>query len=144
MPVTITSEVDYAALRRMAQPGGIVHEKVREVTERVADRCRVLAPRGGSGHLSGSIKTAYTSTATTCTGIVYSELAYSVYVQRGTGLYGPVGQMIRPRRASVMVFPVGGKMVFARQVRGVHPRPFMTEGLRAGSPWPVTILPYSG
>ena len=141
MSVTLRIDWDQAAIHQLLYgESGLVRRKVREVTENVADRCRVLAPNR-DGTLRASIKTAVRVSGTKVVGHVYSDLEYSVYVQRGTGIYGPVGRPIRPRRSPMLVFDVGGRTVFARQVRGTPPQPFMLEALRAGSPWPVVALP---
>ncbi|MGW7504391.1 HK97 gp10 family phage protein [Streptomyces albidoflavus] len=141
MSVSITFDWDEGAITRLlSSESGLVHRKIREVTENVADRCRVLAPNR-DGRLRGSIKTAVRSSGDQVVGHVYSDLDYSLYVQRGTGLYGPMGQPIRPRRGAFLVFEAGGQTVFAREVRGTPPNPFMLDGLRAGSPWPVVALP---
>src|SRR5690606_39028417 len=141
MSVTIRIDWDQAAIHQLLYgESGLVHRNGREVTERVADRCRVLAPNR-DGTLRSSIRTAVRVSGTKVVGHVYSDLDYSVYVQRGTGLYGPAGRPIRPRRSPFLVFDVGGRTVFAREVRGTPPQPFMLEALRAGSPWPVVALP---
>ena len=139
MSVSIRFDIDEAAVQRMlTSRGGLVGRRVEEVTERVATAVQVRAPVR-EGHLKASVRTAYSSTAGEVVGYVYSDLDYSVYVQRGTGLYGPRGQPIRGR--PILVFEVGGRTVFAREVKGQHSNPFMIEGLRAGSPWPVTAFP---
>lgn len=74
-------------------------------------------------------------------------LRYGYWQHEGTGIYGPTGQPIRPKRASVMVFrtgrgvgPLGGGgkferghpnsgVVFARSVKGIQPLPFLTSSL---------------
>src|SRR5690606_18456100 len=99
MSVTIRIDWDQAAIHQLLYgESGLVHRKVREVTERVADRCRVLAPNR-DGTLRSSIRTAVRVSGTKVVGHVYSDLDYSVYVQRVTGLYGPAGRPIRPRRS---------------------------------------------
>lgn len=141
MGVTVRTELDRSAIERLlTSPSGPVRRAVREVTEDVARAARRRAPVD-DGRLRSSIRTAYRTRRRTVTGIVFSDLDYSQYVQRGTGVYGPRGRPIRGR--PVMVFPdrQGGGLVFARQVRGQPPQPFMLEALRAASPWPVTALP---
>jgi hypothetical protein len=59
---------------------------------------------------------------------------YARYVHDGTGIYGPRGAPIRPRRpGGYLVFtPKGGRgKVFARQVRGMQPNPFLKNALSA-------------
>jgi hypothetical protein len=58
---------------------------------------------------------------------------YARYVHDGTGIYGPRRAMIRPRHGRYLVFtPKGGRgKVFARQVRGIRPNPFLKNALSA-------------
>lgn len=142
MGVTIRVDLDRAAIRRLtSSPDGMVGREVRRVTEKVADRARAGAPVD-TGELKGSISTAYRQMPGRIEGHAYSTVEHSLYVQRGTGIYGPTGQPIRPRRSPFLVFPsrTGGGLVFAREVRGQRAQPFMLEALRSASPWPVIAL----
>jgi hypothetical protein len=62
-----------------------------------------------------------------------TTVAYARLVHDGTGIYGPRHRMIRPVRGRYLVFtPKGGKgKVFARQVRGMPPNPFLKAALQA-------------
>ncbi|MEU4675304.1 hypothetical protein AB0F91_47085 [Amycolatopsis sp. NPDC023774] len=75
-----------------------------------------------------------------------------MHLARGTGVYVGRGP-IRPRNAKFLVFkpknmgPVraGGRgsrggYVFAKQVKGVPPSPYLLRALEANSPWPVRRL----
>lgn len=67
---------------------------------------------------------------------------YALFVMKGTGIYGPTGTPITPKRASFLVFRGrDGGLVYARSVRGQRAQPFLAEAFRAASPWPVTIHP---
>jgi hypothetical protein len=77
---------------------------------------------------------------------VYTPLEYGLYVHEGTGIYGPKGQPIRPKRGQYLRFesrnprttaPGRGSIVFARQVRGQRPNRYLLRALQAASPWPV-------
>lgn len=76
---------------------------------------------------------------------VGSNLPYARFVHDGTGVYGPTGNVIRPRNGRVLAWPVknnsgqgnrrysGGRTAntaFARYVRGVKGRPFLLDALR--------------
>jgi hypothetical protein len=58
---------------------------------------------------------------------------YGRYVHDGTGLYGPKRQLIKPKRARVLVFKskTSGKKVFVKSVRGMHPNRFLADALKA-------------
>lgn len=65
-------------------------------------------------------------------GTIGSNVEYAKYQEFGTGIYGPRHAMIFPKRGRFMVFKgKSGKMVFARQTRGVRPKHFMKKGLLA-------------
>jgi hypothetical protein len=62
---------------------------------------------------------------------VGSNLYYSSWVHRGTGIYGPYAQRIYPRRARCLVFTVkDGTLVFAKSVRGQRGQPYLATALR--------------
>lgn len=83
---------------------------------------------------------------------VGSDLDHVRYLNEGTGIYGPRHRPIRPVSRKFLRFksrgtfgPVAaggrragrGQWVFARQVRGIPPHPFLWEALRESVPWPV-------
>lgn len=119
-------------------PDGEVVSALREVAERTAAIARTLAP-ADTGALRGSIRTSYETSEREVNAYVYTNLDYAEYVHEGTGIYGPRGRPIRPRRGRYLVFPgrTGG-MVFAREVQGQRPQPFLRRALERASPWPVS------
>lgn len=66
-------------------------------------------------------------------GRVGFNVFYGLYVHEGTGIFGPNHQMIRPRRARFLRFKPKGQSayVYARQVRGMQPNPFLKNALDA-------------
>lgn len=51
---------------------------------------------------------------------------YALFVEIGTGIYGPTGRPIKPKRAKLLVWrDKSGKLIFARKVRGRRATPFM-------------------
>lgn len=142
--VTITindSEVD----RLLRAPGGDVYEAVRAVVLATRNLAVSMAPVD-DGPLRASLRTKMESGSRTVKGWVYSDLEYSIWVHEGTGIYGPRGQPIKPKRGRYLVFEArnarttprgGGNLVFARQVRGQRPQRFLLNALKAASPWPV-------
>ncbi len=120
-------------------PGGPVVQTVDRYTRRTANAARAGAPVD-TGHLRASIDTSVRTTSTRVIGRVSSPLDYARFVHDGTGIYGPRRRPIRPKRAKMLAFrPKGGRtVVFAREVKGTKPRPFLLRALREVSPWPVT------
>ena len=65
---------------------------------------------------------------------VGTPVRYARLVHDGTGLYGPRGAVIRPKKGRFLVFtPKGGGVVFARQVKGMKPNPFLKNALPAAA-----------
>jgi hypothetical protein len=61
----------------------------------------------------------------TVTGSVEATAPHSLFQEQGTGIYGPSGQPIRPKSAKVLAWSSGGKMHFAKQVKGSRPHWYM-------------------
>lgn len=51
---------------------------------------------------------------------VGTDLNYARHQEEGTGIYGPRKQEIKPKRGKFLVFKKGGKLIFAKAVRGVQ------------------------
>jgi hypothetical protein len=60
-------------------------------------------------------------------GEINSQAPYSVYVHRGTGLFGPYHQLIRPKTKKALSWP--GALHPVKSVKGQKPNPFMTRAL---------------
>ncbi|MDP9469054.1 MAG: hypothetical protein M3Q71_00085 [Chloroflexota bacterium] len=128
MAVTYTVEIPQlpALQRAFRQSPEIVAREVEGAINRslvgYQATARQLAPIS-SGHLRGSIQLEPARRrGNTIEGSVGTVVRYAVFQERGTGIYGPAGRPIRPRRAKMLRFKVGGRVVFAREVRGSRPR----------------------
>lgn len=63
-------------------------------------------------------------------GKVGSNIPYAKYQEFGTGVYGPKGSPIVPKRAKFLAWQSkGGQWIRARSVAGVKPRHFLQGGL---------------
>lgn len=60
---------------------------------------------------------------------ITSNVLYALFVQEGTGVFGPTGQPIVPVSASVLVFEIGGETIFARSVRGMQANPYVDRAM---------------
>ncbi len=58
--------------------------------------------------------------------------------QGGTGIYGPRKKRIKPKKKSVLAFPVGGKAFFAASVAG-SPKRLMLPGARVPRAWSLRL-----
>jgi len=65
----------------------------------------------------------------TIIGTVGTDLNYSEYQERGTGIYGPYGTPIRPKTKKVLAWQKNGKRYFAKEVKGSRPRWYMRGSL---------------
>lgn len=132
--------------RMLRSPDGDVARLLRQVADRTANIARGNAPVD-NGPLRGSIRVSeIVVTGNRMRIWVYTNLEYGLYVHEGTGIYGPKGQPIRPKRGRYLRFearnarttaPGRGTIVFAREVRGQRPNRYLLNALRAASPWPV-------
>lgn len=61
---------------------------------------------------------------------------YGIWIEEGTGIFGPRHTPIVPRNAKALVFkPKGGGIVFAKKVSGMRPKPFFKPGYEAAQPY---------
>ena len=69
---------------------------------------------------------------------VPSRPKYAKWVHDGTGIYGPRGTPIVPKKAQFMVFQIDGKWFRKRSVLGQRPQPYLREALEEAE---HTIIP---
>ena len=117
-------------LRPLGANDPVVRDILREQARMVAGAARKRAPRR-TGRLAGSISSRVATAGGKAAGIVTATAPYARFVHDGTGIYGPRGQMIRPRRARMLSWRDRdtGEQIFAKAVRGVPPRPFLIQAL---------------
>lgn len=131
MGVRVTTDVDAAAVAEL------VADIVDELTTATANAARRRCPVD-DGTLRASIRAETRQRGSQVVGEVWSSLEYAAYVHEGTGIYGPRGRPIRPVRARVLSWDQPGVgRVFAREVRGQRPQPWLADALAEVSPWPV-------
>jgi hypothetical protein len=65
---------------------------------------------------------------------IYPKSGYAYFVHFGTGLFGERRAMITPKKAKVLAFRVGRKMIFAKAVRGQKANPFVERTAEAVEP----------
>lgn len=80
------------------------------------------------GKMQGSWLIAGNSVGTLNQKIVSSAL-YTKYVNDGTGIYGPKGQLIKPKTARLLSFVYKGKKIAVPYVRGIKPRRFIEKSI---------------
>jgi Bacteriophage protein of unknown function (DUF646). len=62
---------------------------------------------------------------------IRSSSRYVNWVNDGTGIYGPRGQLIRPKTARLLgPFKYKGRMIAVPWIRGIKPRKFVEKSIR--------------
>ena len=116
-------------------PGGTTGRYTTMKGERVAQHARaLLASKVRTGRLVNSVKVrAPQRIGEAKRGLTVQVgsfgVRYAKWVSEGTGVYGPHGHPIVPRRAKFLRFELNGRVVYATSVRGVPPFPFMQRAL---------------
>lgn len=139
----VTVKLNRAGLQQLlASPNGLVAADMAARCRRVVNRAKVLCPVD-RGRLRSSITFEIVAGGGTIRGRVGTNVSYALAVHDGTGIYGPKGRPIRPVNKSILRFPVRGMtsaatrsqtptgFVFAREVKGSPPRPFLRNALPA-------------
>ncbi len=140
MAVTYTQQLNTAALRALltSQRGPVVRDLLRRGLAVESQAKRNLSGEGGpkrvdTGRLRASIATTVVYRNGEPVVLIGTNVRYARWVHDGTGIYGPHHTPIRPRQAKFLRFRPrgGGRYVYARQVKGMRPNPFMRNALRA-------------
>jgi phage gpG-like protein len=140
MAVTWSQRLDAVALQQLLRSprGGVMRNLLRRGLLVETQAKRNLSGIGGPKRIdTGRLRASISTVAVTRNGepavLVGTNVKYAGFVHRGTGLYGPRHAPIRPRTAKFLRFkPRGaGRYVYARQVKGMKPNPFLTNALSA-------------
>ena len=120
----ITSGPQGPLYRYLVQKAALVETEAKR-------RCPV-----DTGRLRSSIHTEMFTDDGQVIARIGTNVGYARYIEEGTGIYGPRGRPIRPVRAQFLSWVPRGqsKRVFAREVRGVPPRPFLMPALESVFP----------
>lgn len=95
----------------------------------VTEEAKRLAPVD-SGALRDSIHYTITGSGANAKARIGSNLHYTEAVEKGTGIYGPTGQPVRPRVQQFMVFRWLGRQWVMKSVKGRKATPFLRPALR--------------
>lgn len=100
---------------------------------RIVLRELIIAPLNQiSGQLAaGVLVDAWSENGTTYTSTARSLAPYSIYVDQGTGIYGPRGDRIYPTNAKALTFYWTGRGAWFsfKSVRGMQPQHFFSQPL---------------
>lgn len=130
----------------LRSPNGPV---VKEVTARARSVSNLAKRKVGvdTGRLKGSIQYTVTIYFDRVVGTIGAQTQYARYHHDGTGIHGPTGKPITPKNGPFLVFTPKkqgrgrGKspVVFATQVSGSKPNPFLTDALAEVVPYPIQM-----
>lgn len=62
---------------------------------------------------------------------VGTNVKYAMFIHEGTGIYGPRGTRIVPKRSSVLKWTNREGTFYAKSVRGIVPNPFLKDALQS-------------
>lgn len=130
--VRVSHRVIESRVRRLLQAknGGLAKDMMRR-GRRVERRAKKIV-QVNTGQLRASINTQPTTYRGYPAADIGTNLRHAMWAHDGTGIYGPRGQYITPRRAKVLRwYAKGGKPIFARRVRGMRGSHFLERALPA-------------
>lgn len=127
--VSTSFDLNRTAIQRMLRlPGGIVYRDMERRVRRVEAEAKRRAP----GSMADGIRVQlHQGPGGDFRGVVRSTHHATIFVLYGTGVYGPTGRRIVPVRAQALRFVAGGRIVFAKSVKGQKANNFLAESLRA-------------
>ena len=129
--VSVRIDLNHRQINRILRsPNGMTARNMLRRAHRVQRHARRNV-NSRTGQLARSIEVRRAYFAGAPGAEVYTGLYYAIMVHDGTGIYGPTGRPIRAQRGRYLVFEVGGRTIFARQVRGQRANPFLRDALRS-------------
>ena len=104
----------------------LVTSALANSSNKIQSEARKRAP-----HRTGSLQRSILAYLKYPLAIVQVNEKYGVYIEQGTGIYGPEGRPIRPVKAKVLVFKIGGRTIFTKEIKGIRAKPFFAPGIQA-------------
>lgn len=139
--VSYSQRLDLAAVQALltSPQGGVTRDLLRRGLQVETQAKRNLGGIGGpkrvdTGRLRASITTQVVLRDGAPAVVVGTNVVYARWIHDGTGIYGPKGQRIQPKRAKRLRWPDPrrpGRYIFARSVAGIRPNPFLKNALSA-------------
>lgn len=146
---SVKHKLDLSVLQYMfySPNGALAKDMIKRGARVVNQAKRNISGIGGSGpkrvdtgHLRSSIKQQLVIRPEGASVRVGTNVRYARWVHDGTGIYGPRREVIKPKRARVLVFrslthgQKSGKFrgfVVTKSVKGMRPNPFLRDALPA-------------
>ncbi len=138
--VSFSHRLDLTAVRALltSPRGGVARDLLRRGLKVETQAKRNLGGVDGpkrvdTGRLRASINTQLISRDGAPAVIVGTNVFYARFVHDGTGLYGPRGRKITPKRAKVLRWhsKKTGRYAYAKSVRGMQRNRFLKNALQA-------------
>lgn len=133
------SNIDNRLQALLMAPDGIVTEDTRRRARNVSAKARQLARERSvdtTGALPGSIRYEVRSSfGFSVVARVGSDLKHALWVEQGTGIFGPHHTPIIPTQAKFLRFKPHGSesIILARSVRGQPGKHFLRDALSAAN-----------
>lgn len=139
MGAYVYHQLDRSAIKKLltSSDGPVAREILRRSIKVESAAKRNISGTGGpkrvdTGRLRASITHAIVMTTGKPVGRVGTNVNYALYVHEGTGIYGPRGAYIIPKRSRFLVFTAkDGKTVFTKRVSGMKKNQFLKNALKA-------------
>ncbi len=131
MSVSVSISIDGSKLNRLLRsPNGPVGRDMIKRGHKVAAAARRRI-NSRTGRLASSIKVEIVISRGTAGCQIGTSVHYAKYVHDGTGIYGPSGRPIRPKRGRALKFSGSTGVVYSASSRGQKGTHFLRNALRA-------------
>jgi hypothetical protein len=143
--VTYSSKLNTQQIRMLLQSshGAVAKDIIKRcirVESKAKQNISKNPKRVDTGRLRASITWEIRLLGQKPVGRVGTNVKYAKFVHDGTGIYGPTGQLIRPKHAKALRWKSkqygakkgkGKGYAFAQYVKGMKPNPFLKDALSA-------------
>jgi HK97 gp10 family phage protein len=131
MTVIIRINIEQVKIKKMfSDPKGPLARGMLQQAKKVERKAKRLTPVD-KGRLRASINSKVVFRGGLPIGRVGTNVKYAIYVHEGTGIYGPRGVPITPKKGKFLVFkPKGSKKnIYVKSVKGMKATPFLRDAL---------------
>lgn len=128
----VTFKVNPLKVRQvLGKPNGELARGMLRLSKKVQRQARTnLRSHNKTGALSASLFARVVHRGGLPIGQVGTPLKRGLWLDQGTGIYGPRRQRIIPKRAKYLRWTTAtGRVVFARSVKGIKPTRFLSSSL---------------
>ncbi|AIF45646.1 HK97 gp10 family phage protein [Virgibacillus sp. SK37] len=102
-----------------------IHKSVNYTAQNTLARVKINAPKD-HGRLAGSFQLHKDDDLTYR---VFTKVKYALMVNNGTGEFGPNKRPITPKNGEYLVFNIGSRTIFTKEVKGQKPNPYIDTSI---------------